>query len=178
MLNRILIGLVAAGAAVIGAPGVASADPEPAPPPPPNANVFAPVKSSEFAMQNGEIYGFVVPGDITCVMTRGSGSYGCSGPIPAAPNGANVVTGSQQGAPGFANADRPLYIFETPPKSLPAGSRISFRNVACGTDGVTTVCNNNFDGGGFVIGPAGSFVIEPNNPLLLNDGGGRNPYFN
>jgi hypothetical protein len=111
-------------------------------------------------------------------MTRGTGSYGCSGPIPAAPGGANAVTGSQQGPAGFANADRPLYIFETLPKPLPPGTRINFRNVACGTDGTTTVCNNNYDGGGFVISPAGSFVIEPNNPLLTNDGGGRNPYFN
>ena len=179
MLSRILIGLVAAGAAVIGTPGVASADPEPAPPPPlPNANAFAPVKASDFAMQNGEIYAFAVPGDIACVMSRGTGSYGCSGPIPAAPGGANAVTGSQQGPAGFAHADRPLYIFETLPKPLLPGSRINFRNVACGTDGTVTVCNNNFDGGGFIISPAGSFVIEPNNPLVLNDGAGRSPYFN
>ncbi|MDT5107158.1 MAG: hypothetical protein QOI28_1287 [Mycobacterium sp.] len=179
MLTRILIGVVAAGAAVIGVPGVAGADPEPAPPPPPpNANAFAPLKASDFSMQNGEVYAFAVPGDIACVMSRGSGMYGCSGPIPAAPNNANAVTGSQQGPASFANADRPLYIFDTLPKRLPAGSRINFRNVACGTDGTMTVCNNNFDGGGFVISPTGSFIIEPNNPLLLNTGEGHNPYFN
>ena len=60
-------------------------------------------------MQNGDIYGFAVPGDIACVMSRGTGGYGCSGPLPAAPEGANVVTGAQQGPPGFANADRPLW---------------------------------------------------------------------
>jgi hypothetical protein len=180
VLTRILIGVVAAGAAVIGGPGVAGADPEPAPPPPPppSANAFAPVKASDFAMQDGAIYAFAVPGDIACVMSRGSGSYGCSGPIPAAPGGANTVTGSQQGPAGFANADRPLYIFDTLPKRLPPGSRINFRNVACGTDGTMTVCSNNFDGGGFVISPTGSFIIEPNNPLLLNTGEGHNPYFN
>lgn len=177
MLTRILIGLVAAGAAVLGAPGVASAEPDPAPPPPPNANAFAPVLPSEYALQDGEIYAFVVPGDITCVMSRGTGSYGCSGPIPAAPNGANTVTGTQQGAPGFANADRPLYLFDTLPKRLEPGTRINFRNVACGTDGTTTVCNNNFDGGGFVLSPTGSFVLQPSNPLVQNTGQGRNPYF-
>lgn len=178
MLSRILIGLVAAGAAVLGAPGVASAEPEPGPPPPPNANSLAPVKPSDFALEGGEMYAFTVPGDITCVMSRGTGTYGCSGAIPAAPNGANTVTGTQQGAPGFANADRPLYIFDTPPNPLPVGSRINFRNVACGTDGTNTFCNNNFDGGGFVLSPAGSFIIEPNNPLVLNNGQGRSPYFN
>jgi hypothetical protein len=156
-----LIGLVAAGAAVFGVPGVASADPDPAP----SVNTYAPVKPSEYALQNGELYGFTVPGDITCVMVRGSGTYGCSGPIPAAPNGANVVTGAQQGPPGFANADRPVYLFDTPPKPLPAGSKISFRNVTCGTDGTATTCVNNYDGAGFVISPAASFVLDGDNPL-------------
>jgi hypothetical protein len=156
-----LIGLVAAGAAVFGVPGLASADPDPAP----SVNTYAPVKPSEYALQNGELYGFTVPGDITCVMVRGSGTYGCSGPIPAAPNGANVVTGAQQGPPGFANADRPLYLFDTPPKPLPAGSKISFRNVTCGTDGTATTCVNNYDGAGFVISPAASFVLDGDNPL-------------
>lgn len=181
MLSRILIGLVAAGAAVIGVPGVAAADPDPAPPPPPpplNLNALTLVKPSGFAMQNGEIYAFAVPGDIACVISRGSGGYGCSGPIPAAPNGANVVTGGQTGPPGFANADRPLYVFDTLPNRLEPGTRISFRNVTCGTDGTVTMCNNSYDGAGFVISPTGSFVLEPNNPLLLNTGEGRNPYAN
>ena len=181
MLNRILIGLVAAGAAFIGVPGVAAAEPEPAPPPPPpplNLNAFTPVKPSDYAMQNGDIYAFAVPGDIACVISRGTGSYGCSGPIPAAPDGANAVTGAQQGPPGFANTDRPLYVFDKLPNRLGAGTRISFRNVTCGTDGTITMCTNSFDGAGFVINPAGSFILEPSNPLLLNTGEGKNPYFN
>jgi hypothetical protein len=181
VLSRILIGLVAAGAAVIGVPGVAAADPDPAPPPPPpplNLNALTPVKPSEYSMLDNQIYAFAVPGDIACVMNRGSGKYGCSGPIPAAPEGANTVTGAQQGPPGFANADRPLYVFDTLPNRLSPGTRISFRNVTCGTDGTTTQCTNSFDGAGFVISPAGSFVLEPNNPLLLNTGEGKNPYSN
>ena len=79
-----------------------------------------------------------MPGDIACVISRGSGNYGCSGPIPAAPNGANVVTGAQVGPAGFTNADRPLYVFETLPKRLEPGTKISFRNVTCGTDGTVT----------------------------------------
>jgi hypothetical protein len=181
VLTRILIGLVAAGAAVIGVPGVAAADPDPAPaPPPPPFNVAAltPVKPSDFAMQNSEYYGFAVPGDIACGISRGTGRYGCSGPIPAAPDGANVVTGGQQGPPGFANDNRPLFVFDGLPNRLLPGSRISFRDVTCGTDGTSTVCSNSFDGSGFVISPSGSFVLGPTNPLLLNTGDGHNPYFN
>jgi hypothetical protein len=160
---------------------VASADPDPGPPPPPpppNVNAFKPVSAAGFAQRNGDVYAFLIPGGITCIISKGPGAYGCSGPIPAAPNGANAVTGSQQGAAQFANADRPLYVFDTPPAVLQPGTRINFRNVGCGTDGTMTVCSNSFDGGGFVISPGGSFVIEPNNPLLLNTGEGKNPYFN
>ncbi len=180
MLSRILIGLVAAGAAVIGVPAVAAADPDPAPPPnppPPNVYAYAPVKPTEFAMQDGSVYAFAVPGDIACVISRGTGSYGCSGPIPAAPNGANAVTGQQVGPAGFTSTDRPLYVFDKLPQRLPAGSKISFRNVTCGTDGTTTTCVNNYDGGGFVISPAGSFVVEANNPLIDRPQP-ANPYFN
>jgi hypothetical protein len=180
VLTRILIGLVAAGAAVIGVPGVAAADPDPAPPPPPPLNLpaLASAKPSEFAIPNSEYYGFAVPGDIVCGISRASGKYGCSGPLPGAPEGANAVTGSQQGPPGFAVTDRPLFIFDGLPNRLLPGTRISFRNVTCGTDGTTTQCSNSYDGAGFVLSPGGSFVLEPNNPLLLNTGEGKNPYFN
>lgn len=175
-----MIGLVAAGATVFGVPAVAGAEPppEPPPPPPPNPMVFMAVPPSEFAQTTGDLYAFAVPGDIACVIVRGSGNYGCSGPIPAAPEGATAVTGSQTGPPAFSIADRPLAAFDGLPKRLEPGTRISFRNVTCGTDGTMTVCSNNFDGAGFVISPAGSFIIEPNNPLLLNTGEGKNPYFN
>ena len=157
---------------------MAVAEPEPAPPPPPpNPNAFAPVQPSAYAMQDGEIYAFAIPGDIACIMSRGTGSYGCSGPIPAAPGGANAVTGAQKGPPSFAVADRPLYLFDTLPKRLEPGTRISFRNVTCGTDGTTTVCQNNFDQAGFVISPGGSFILNADNPLLDRPDG-RNPYFN
>lgn len=181
MLSRILIGLVAAGAATIGVPGVAVADPDPAPPPPPpplNLAALKPATPSDFAIQNDQGYGFAVPGDIACVISRGSGNYGCIGPIPAAPDGANQVTGAQQGVPTFKAVANPFYVFQTPPNRLLPGTRISFRNVTCGTDGTITQCTNQFDGGGFAITPTASFVLQPNNPLLLNTGEGKNPYVN
>lgn len=128
-------------------------------------------------MPDGVTYAFAVPGDIACIMSRANGSYGCSGPIPAAPNAANTVTGGQQGPAGFASTGQPIYLFDTLPKRLPAGSRISFRNVTCGTDGTTTTCVNNYDGGGFVISPAGSFTVGTTNPLLDRPEG-TNPYAN
>jgi hypothetical protein len=160
-----LIGLMVAGASMAGSSGAAIADPEPGPPPP-GVYSYAPVKPSEYAMQDGSMYGFAVPGDIACVISRKTGMYGCSGPIPAAPNGANAVTGGQSGPPGFANADRPLYVFETFPKRLDPGTKISFRNVTCGTDGTSTTCVNSYDGAGFVISPGGSFVIDATIPLI------------
>jgi hypothetical protein len=180
MRRRMLIALVSAVAgAGLGVPGVAAADPPPPPPPPPlNLNALTPVKPSDFAMVNGEFYGFAVPGDIACGISRGSGMYGCSGPLPAAPDGANAVTGAQQGVPAFVSDNRPLFHFEGLPNRLPPGSRISFRNVTCGTDGTVTMCSNSYDGAGFVLSPGGSHVLDPNNPLLLNTGEGRNPFAN
>lgn len=171
-------GVVGAG---LGVPGVAAADPPPPPPPPPpplNLTALASVKPSDFAMADGQYYGFAVPGDIACGISRGTGRYGCSGPLPAAPDGANAVTGAQQGLPAFVNDPRPLFVFDGLPNRLPPGSRISFRNVTCGTDGTVTMCSNSYDGAGFVLSPGSSYVLQPNNPLLLNTGEGRNPYFN
>ncbi len=180
MRMRIPLALIGvAVAAGVGCPGIAAADPPPPPPPPPlDLNALTPVKPSDFAMHNGEYYAFAVPGDIACAIGRGSGKYGCSGPLPAAPDGANAVTGAQQGPPTFMNDNRPLFIFDGLPNRLLPGSRISFRNVTCGTDGTVTMCSNSFDGAGFVLSPGGSYVLDVNNPLLLNTGEGHNPYFN
>ena len=180
MRTRMLLALVSAAfGACLGSPGVAVADPPPPPPPPPlNLNALTSVKPSDFAMQNGEYYAFAVPGDVACAISRGTGKYGCTGPLPAAPDGANAVTGNQQGVPTFLSDNRPLFNFDGLPNRLLPGSRISFRNVTCGTDGTVTMCSNSYDGAGFVLSPASSYVLDPNNPLLLNTGEGRNPYFN
>jgi hypothetical protein len=180
MRMKILVALVGAvvGASA-GVPGTAAGDPTPPPPPPAlDLNALTAVKPSDFAMRNGEFYAFAVPGDIACAISRGSGRYGCSGPLPAAPEGANLVTGAQQGLPTFVSDNRPLFDFDGLPNRLLPGSRISFRNVTCGTDGTVTLCSNSFDGAGFVLSPGGSYVLDVNNPLLLNTGEGHNPYFN
>lgn len=177
MLSRYL-----AGAAVLMAamamPAVAQADPEPAPapPPPPNVLALAPASPPEFTVNDG-LYAFSAPIGVNCVMSRGTHSYGCSGTIPGAPGGANVVTGGPAGEPGFSVADRPLYQFDTPPKALAEGTRLGQGTVSCGVIGGGVVCSNTFDQTGFVISPAGSYTFGAVNPLLER-APGTNPYFN
>ncbi|MFN6544447.1 hypothetical protein [Mycolicibacterium nivoides] len=157
MLSRVVIGLVSvAGAAVMSVPGVAAAEPEPAPAAP-NVNAYPPVKTSEYAVMDNNWYAFSIPEGITCVLQR-SGTYGCSGPIPAAPNGANLVSGGP-GVPGFASSPAPVFGVVENPKPLPPNSRISYQTISCGTDGVSTSCIDGRNQSGFVISPAGSFVI-------------------
>lgn len=180
MLNRVLTCVGgAAVAALIGVPGIAAAEPppEPAPqpPPPPNVNALTPVKLSEYAVMNNNWYAFTSNG-LTCVLQK-TGSYGCSGPIPAAPNDANLVSGSYGGVPGFANADGPVFATVGDAKPLPAGSRISFQTLSCGNDGTATTCVDGRSQSGFVLSPAGSFILNEAPPLLYRPGGG-NPYVN
>lgn len=177
MLNRVLIGALGAAAALVGGPGVAAAQPSPPPPPPaPDVNAFAPVKLSEYAVMDGSWYAFRTPDGLTCVLQR-SGGYGCSGAIPAAPNGANFVSGGP-GVPGFANADAAVFSFVGDVKPLPAGSRISFQTVSCGSDGSVTTCADSRNQSGFVLSPAGSYIINGGRVPLLDRPEGTNPFFN
>ncbi|MDT5132915.1 MAG: hypothetical protein QOE41_2226, partial [Mycobacterium sp.] len=167
-LSRMLTGLaVAVGAALIAVPAAASADPDAAPPAPPNVNAFAPISPIDFSAMGGAWYAFGTPDGLTCVIQKGSGSYGCSGPMPGAPNGANVVSGGTTAAPGFANADVPVFAVAGPVKPLPAKTRLSYRQISCGTDGAgMTSCVNSYDQSGFVISPGGSYIVGQTPPLL------------
>jgi hypothetical protein len=168
VLHRFLIGALGA-VAVLGVPGFAAADPPPdpppQPPPPPNLNGLAPVKLSDYVVLNGTAYGFSTPDGLTCVLQKGSG-YGCNGPMPTAPDGANLVSGSYGGVPTFSVAAVPVFAGAGPVKPLPPGSRLSFQSVSCTNDGVTTTCVDNRSQSGFVIGPAGTFVLNETPPLL------------
>lgn len=150
---RILAGV--AGAAVLSLPGIAAADP----PQPPDINALPPVNPMDFAVPDGAWYSFGAPHGVTCVMDRQTGGYGCSGPLPGAPGGANLVTGWAGGSPGFSHSDRPMYGAVENPRALPPNTRMSFRTVSCGTDGVMTSCINTADQSGFVISPGGSFTF-------------------
>ena len=171
---------VLGAAAVVSVSGVAAAEPPPVPapqpPPPPNVNALAPVKLSEYAVMDNNWYAFSTPGGLTCVLQRGNG-YGCSGPIPGAPDGANLVSGPYGGVPTFSTTSGPVFGAAGAAKPLPTGSRISYQTVSCGNDGTTTTCVDSRDQSGFVIGPAGSFVLNEQNPLLDRPEG-TNPFFN
>jgi hypothetical protein len=159
--------------------GVAGADPTPDPghPPAPNINGFTPVSPVDFTVADG-VYAFSGPEGVVCVMSKATRTYGCSGPLPGAPEGANVVTGGAFGEPGFSVADRPLYLFDKPVNAIKPNTRISMGTVSCGADGGgTLICVNSFDQTGFVIGPAGTSTFGAVNPLLDRPKG-TNPYFN
>lgn len=180
VLSRTLIGVGGAvAAALIGVPGVAAAQPTTPPPPPaPNVNAFDPVKPSEFAVMDGQWYAFSTPQGATCVLQR-SGSYGCSGNLPGAPGGANLVSGAMGGVPGFATAAGDVFatIGGEAAKPLPANTRLSYQTVSCGTDGTMTACIDSRNQAGFVISPSGSAIVNATNPLLDRPEG-TNPFMN
>jgi hypothetical protein len=167
-----------AAAVTVSAPGIAAAQPNdaPAPPPPPNVNAWAPVKPSDYAVLDGSAYAFTTPDGLTCMLQR-SGGYGCSGAIPGAPEGANLVSGRIGGVPGFSSAGGNPFANVGAVKALPSGSRLSFQTLSCGNDGTVTSCVDSRDQAGFVLGPAGSFIVGETNPLLDRPEG-TNPYFN
>lgn len=171
----LLGGLGFAASVMLTMPAVAAADPPPPPPPPPppNVNAWAPVKPSEFSVMNNTAYGFSTPDGLTCVLQR-SGGYGCKGPLPGAPDGANLVSGSAGGVPSFSSVSGAVF---GAAKLLPAKSRLSFQTVSCGSDGITTSCVDSRDQAGFVISPSGSFIVGQTNPLLDRPEG-TNPFLN
>ena len=110
-------------------------------------------------------------------MLQRSGGYGCSGPIPGAPEGANLVSGVMGGVPAFASTAGPVFGAADAAKPLPAGSRISYQTVSCGNDGATTTCVDSRSQSGFVVGAAGSFILNESPPLLYRPEG-TNPFAN
>jgi hypothetical protein len=179
VLSRVLIGVLGA-AAVVGVPGIAAAepppDPVPQPPPPPNVNALAPVKLSEYAVMDNNWFAFTTPDGLICVLQKGNG-YGCSGAIPGAPEGANLVSGPYGGVPAFASSAANVFGAAAAAKPLPAGSRISYQTVSCGNDGATTTCVDNRSQSGFVISAAGSFILNEEPPLLYRPEG-TSPFMN
>jgi len=179
MLSRILIGVIsAAGAVAIGVPGTAWADPDPAPAPVlPNVNAYTPVSPVDYTVMNGNWYAFAGPPGVICVLSKQNGGYGCSGPLPGAPDGSNLVSAGPSGEPGFSNTDRPIFAAAGDVKPLPPNTRLSFREVSCGVDGGGVVaCVNNHDQVGFVVSPTATFTSGPS--PLLDRPKGSNPYMN
>jgi hypothetical protein len=157
-------------AVVVGAPCIAAADP----PGPLNVNALPPVQLPEYSVMNDVWYAFTAPGGVVCAIQRRDGGYGCSGSIPGAPQEANFLSADAFGAPVFAHANADVF-GSTGAKPLPPNTRLSYRTVSCGTDGVVTTCLNTRSQSGFVISPAGSYVFGETPPLLDRPEGKR-PY--
>jgi hypothetical protein len=136
---------------------------------------MAPVKLSDYAMMDNNWYAFTASG-LTCVVQR-SGGYGCSGPIPAAPEGANLVSGRIGGVPGFATTPADVFAAASAAKPLPVGSRVSYQTLSCGNDGTTITCVDSRNQSGFVLGPGGSFILNESPPLLYRPDN-RGPFSN
>ena len=176
VLSRIFFGAACVTAAVVlNGPVLAAAQPPPPPPSPPapDINAMQPVSPKEFAVYDGSVYVFSSAG-LTCMLQR-SGSYGCNGALPGAPEGANLVMGSAGGVPGFGGSALPIY--GGPVNPLPPNTRLSFGTVSCGGDGTMTACIDSRNQSGFVVSPAGSYIVNAENPLLARPEG-TNPYFN
>jgi hypothetical protein len=145
----------AAGVALIATTPVARADD----PVLPNVNVYPSISPADFSVLSGAWYAFGTPDGLTCVIDKGRNGFGCSGAIPAAPEGANLVSAVGAEQPTFANATGPLFTAAGAVKPLPPQTRLAYRNMACAIDrGGATVCVNTSSQHGFVLSPAGSFV--------------------
>lgn len=151
----------------VALPATASADPDVPPPPPiPNVNAYTPLNPADYAAMGGTWYAFAGPPGVICIINRQNSDYGCSGPLPGAPGGANLVSAGQSGAPTFSTTPQSLFAAAGPVKPLPANTRLSFRDVSCGVDAAGVVaCLNAREQVGFVVGAAGSFV-NGSNPML------------
>ena len=103
MLSRILIGVLGV-TAVFGVAGSAAADPSPTPAPTPvlpNVNAYTPISPVDYTRVNGTWYAFAGPPGVTCVINRQNTSYGCSGPLPGAPDASarRAFSGRARSAP-------------------------------------------------------------------------------
>jgi len=178
MLSRILIGVLGV-TAVFGVAGSAAADPSPTPAPTPvlpNVNVYTPISPVAYTVMGGNWYAFAGPPGVTCVINRQNTSYGCSGPLPGAPDGANLVSAGVSGEPGFSTTTNSIFAAAGDVKPLPPNTRLGFGDIACGVDGAGNVaCVNQHDMVGFVVGPGGTFTSGPS--PMLDRPNGTNPYF-
>ncbi|MEI7544832.1 MAG: hypothetical protein WCJ53_08410 [Mycobacteriaceae bacterium] len=158
MLRRILLTTTWVAVALGGASPAAA---DPVPPSIPNPFSYPPVNPANYTVNGGRWFAFAGPAGVVCVLDTINGEYGCSGPLPAAPGGANLVSAGPNGMPVFATTETPQYAKAGAVLPLPPNTRLSYRQVACGVDDSGVVaCLNTRDQVGFVVGPNGSFAAS------------------
>ena len=160
MLRRTAFTSVLAACVLAGA-SPAVADPELAPPPIPNTFAYRPVNPANYTVNGGRWFAFAGPPGVVCVLDTINGEYGCSGPLPGAPGGANLVSAGPNGMPAFTTTEILQYAKAGAVLPLPPNTRLSYRQVACGVDDAGVVaCLNTRDQVGLVVGPNGSFAAS------------------
>ncbi len=164
MLRTMLLAAAVAAGAVAGA-SPAAAEPGPAPPPIPDVFSYMPVNPADYTVKAGRWFAFAGPPGVVCALDTINGEYGCAGPLPGAPDGANLVSGGPLGLPVFTTTEGLKYADAGPVRPLPPNTRLSYRQVACGVDAAGVVaCFNSRDQVGFVVGPTASFAASNQPP--------------
>jgi hypothetical protein len=163
LLRSVLAIVVATGTGVLGAAG-AAADPDTAPTVPDVAE-YLPVNPADYSVNGGKWLGFAGPAGVVCILDVLRGDYGCSGPLPGAPEGVNLVSGGPSGMPAFSTTDTPPYADAGAVRRLPPNTRLTFRQLFCGVDGTGVVaCVNTAEQTGFLVGPEATSIIAPPPP--------------
>ena len=158
MLRRTAFTSVLAACVLAGASPAAA---DPVPPSIPNPFANPPVNPANYTVNGGRWFAFAGPPGVVCVLDTINGEYGCSGPLPGAPGGANLVNAGPNGMPAFTTTETPKYATAGAVLPLPPNTRLSYRQVACGVDDAGVVaCLNSRDQVGFVVAPQGSFVAS------------------
>lgn len=165
MVRRfVLVGgsaVLIAGTGVVAHPVAA----EPAPPALPDVFSYMPVNPANYTTKAGRWFAFAGPPGVVCVLDSINGEYGCSGPLPGAPDGANLVGAGPVGVPTFATTEIPKFADAGAVNPLPPSTRLTYRQVACGVDDAGVVaCVNSREQTGFVVGPTASYVVAPPPP--------------
>lgn len=126
----------------------------------PDINAYEPINPVDYTVMSGNWYAFSAGTGITCVVDKTNGGYGCSGPLPGAPQEANMVSGGPSGPPRLSRTSRPAFASAGEVKPLPPNTRLSFREISCGVDGGGVVaCVNSRDQVGFIISPTHTVVV-------------------
>lgn len=143
----------------VAATGSAAPDTEPALP---NVASYMPVNPADYTVNGGKWLGFAGPAGVVCTIDVLAGNYGCAGPLPGAPEGVNQVSGGPSGPPVFGTSDAP-YAAAGVVKPLPPNTRLTFRQILCGSDATGVVACVNGPAG-FVVGPDGTYIHVPPPP--------------
>lgn len=163
LFRSVLATAVAAGAALVGA-ATAAAEPVTAPTVP-DVSAYTPVNPADYTVNGGKWLGFAGPPGVVCTLDVLKGDFGCSGPLPGAPEGVNLVSGGPSGAPKFSTTATPPYAAAGPVRPLPPNTRLTFRQLFCGVDDAGVVaCVNAVEKTGFLVGPDSTSIILPPPP--------------